>query len=102
MRNKKKQNYPIKTTLNEDALIILNSEELSLIEEIDYLKSNALTQFSIDSRWKPIDYIKEIGIIYKQAIKNECNTKENILLYKDIINKYSKNLTKGNFNTGLK
>ena len=102
LRNKKKQNYPIKTTLNEDALIILNSEELSLIEEIDYLKSNALTQFSIDSRWKPIDYIKEIGIIYKQAIKNECNTKENILLYKDIINKYSKNLTKGNFNTGLK
>lgn len=102
LKNKKKQKYPIKTNLNEDNLIILNSEELSLIENIDYLKSIGLYKFSIDGRWKSIDYIKEIGIIYKQAIKAKKNDYESISLYQEVIDNYSLNLTKGNFNRCLK
>ena len=39
LKNRRDQYYPIKTNLNEDTLIILNCEELSLIDGIDYLKS---------------------------------------------------------------
>ncbi|MDO5849793.1 MAG: U32 family peptidase [Methanobacteriaceae archaeon] len=100
LKNRKNQYYEIKTNINDDNLIILNSEELSLIDEIKYLKSYALSQFVIDGRWKDIDYIKEIGIIYKQVIKNDENI--DISLYQDVIKKYSNNITKGNFTTGLK
>ena len=101
LKNRKNQYYPIKTNINDDNLVILNSEELSLIDEIKYLKSHALSQFVIDSRWRDINYIKEMGIIYKQVINNDDEDVD-IGLYQDVINKYCDNITKGNFTTGLK
>ena len=59
LKNRRNQYYPIKTNLNEDMTIILNSEELCLIDEIGYLKSIGISNFSIDARWKALDYIAD-------------------------------------------
>lgn len=98
LKNKRNQYYPIKTNLNEDMTIILNSEELCLIDEIDYLKSIGISNFSIDARWKSPDYIKDIGKAYRDVIDNKEDFKES----ENIIAKYCPDLTKANFEKGLK
>lgn len=98
LKNRKDQYYPIKTSLNEDNIIILNSEELCLFDEIDYLKSIGISNFSIDARWKSFDYIKDIGKTYRNLIDGASNIEES----KKIIDKYCQNLTKANFEKGLK
>ena len=84
--------------MNEDNIIILNSEELCLFDEVDYLKSIGISNFSIDARWKSLDYIKDIGKAYRNLIDGESN----ILKSKKTIDKYCQNITKANFEKGLK
>ena len=99
LKNRKGQFYPIKTNLNEDNIIILNSEELCLVEDIGYLKSIGISNFSIDARWKSLDYIEDIGKAYRDIIDEKT---DNINESKKIIDKYCPNLTKANFDKGLK
>ena len=80
--------YPIHKSLSEEELIIFNSEDLSLIDEIDYLKSIGYINFSIDGRFKNNSYFKLIDT-YNKALDGEINKKE--------ILKYSSKITKGNF-----
>ena len=98
LKNRRDQYYPIKTNLNEDTLIILNCEELSLIDGIDYLKSIGISSFSIDARWKSLDYINDIGKVYRGIIDGETNMDES----KKIIDEHCPALTKANFEKGLK
>ena len=99
LKNRRDQYYPIKTNLNEDMTIILNSEELCLIDEIDYLKSIGISNFSIDARWKSLDYITDIGKAYRDFIdeKGEASNES-----KNAIAKHCPDLTKANFDKGLK
>lgn len=99
LKNRKGQYYPIKTSLNEDNLIILNSEEFCLFDEINYLKSVGISNFSIDLRWKPLEYIKEIGKVYRDIIYDKENNMEES---RKTIDTYCPNLTKANFEKGLK
>ena len=98
IKNRRDQYYPIKTNLNEDTIIILNCEELCLLDEIDYLKSIGISNFSIDARWKSLDYINDIGKAYRCIIdgKNDMGESEKI------IEGYCPALTKANFEKGLK
>ncbi len=99
LKNRRNQHYPIKTSLNEDMTIILNSEELCLIDEIGYLKSIGISSFSIDARWKSLDYITDIGKAYMDIIDEKGEqSKES----KDTIAEYCPDLTKANFDKGLK
>ena len=84
--------------MNEENIIILNSEEFSLINEIEYLKDIGFENFSIDARWKEMDYIKEIGMIYRKSIDEGLDME----ISKEIIGKYCDKTSDGNFNTGLK
>ena len=99
LKNRKDQYYPIRTSINEDNLIILNSEEFCLIDEIDYLKSIGIRNYSIDCRWKGIDYIRDIGMVYRDSLDNDDY---DLGEFKEIINKHSEQLTKANFDIGLK
>ena len=80
--------YPIHKSLSEEELIIFNSEDLSLIDEIDYLKSIGYVNFSIDGRFKNNSYFKLIDT-YNKVLDGEINKKE--------ILKHSSKITKGNF-----
>ena len=77
--------YPIQKSLSGEELIIFNSEDLSLIEEIQYLASIGYVNFSIDGRFKNKDYIKMIDL-YKEALNDKIKNKE---IFKDS--------TKGNY-----
>ena len=77
--------YPIKYSLTGEELIIFNSKELSLIDEIEYLASIGYVNFSIDGRFKNKDYINMIDL-YKDALNANVKNK-NIL----------RNITKGNY-----
>ncbi len=85
----KNNKYLIKENLSNEELIILNSQELCLLEEIPYLKSLNYINFAIDGRWKDLDYLKIIDV-YNEVIQyNKINYKE----LKEIL----KNKTKGNY-----
>ncbi len=77
--------YPIQKSLSGEELIIFNSKDLSLIEEIQYLASIDYVNFSIDGRFKNKDYIKMIDL-YKEALNGKIKNKE-----------IFKNSTKGNY-----
>lgn len=77
--------YPIRPSLSGEELIIFNNEDLSLIDEIGYLKSIGYVNFSIDGRYKNKDYIKMIDL-YNDALNGNAKNKGII-----------KNFTKGNY-----
>ena len=77
--------YPIRPSLSGEELIIFNNEDLSLIDEIGYLKSIVYVNFSIDGRYKNKDYIKMIDL-YNDALNGNAKNKGII-----------KNFTKGNY-----
>ena len=81
----KNNHYSIKHSLSGNELIILNSQDLSLIDEIKYLASLGYINFSIDGRFKNKDYIQMINL-YKDALNGEIKNK-----------KILKNTTKGNY-----
>ena len=98
LKNRKNQYYPIKRSLADDNIIILNAEEFCLINEIEFLKSKGLSNFAIDARWKSADYVEEVGMAYRRSIDGHPDLE----LSREIIKKYSANASEGNFNTGLK
>ena len=95
-KNFKESEYYIDS--NEYYLKNRRDEELSLIDGIDYLKSIGIFNFSIDARWKSLDYINDIGKVYRIIIDGGDNLDES----KKTIDKHCPNLTKANFEKGLK
>ncbi len=65
--DKKNNKYPIHKSLSNEEIIISNSEDISLLKDIDYLKSIGLVNFAIDGRWRDENYLDMIKK-YKTAI----------------------------------
>ena len=86
--DKKNNRYPIHKSISSEELIIFDDSELSLLNEIRYLKDIGFCNFSIDGRYKPDDYYKIINI-YKEAIDGRINEKE--------LQKYSSKNTIANY-----
>ena len=58
--DKKNSRYPIHKSLSNEELIISNSEDISLLKDIEYLKSIGLVNFAIDGRWRDENYLNKI------------------------------------------
>ena len=67
--------FAVHKSLSQEELIVFSDSELSLLDEINYLKKIGFCNFSIDGRYKEDDYYKIIDI-YNQAIKGKINKKE--------------------------
>ncbi|WP_299524947.1 U32 family peptidase [uncultured Methanobrevibacter sp.] len=67
LMDNKNNKYPIHKSLSNEELIISNSEDVSLLNDIDYLKSIDLVNFAIDGRWKDKNYLNMIEK-YAEAI----------------------------------
>ena len=67
--------FAVHKSLSQEELIVFSDSELSLLDEINYLKKIGFCNFSIDGRYKEDDYYK-ITDIYNQAIKDKINKKE--------------------------
>ncbi len=67
--------HAIHKSISSKELIIFGDSELSLIKEINHLKSIGFVNFAIDGRYKCDDYIKMIDI-YRDAINGIINEKE--------------------------
>jgi putative protease len=80
--------YPIHKSLSGEEIIIFDNNELSLIEETNYLKSIGFCNFSIDGRFKGKEYYKMIEI-YKDALNGHVDKKE--------LKKYSPKNTVANY-----
>ena len=80
--------YPIHKSISGEELIIFDSNELSLIDEINYLKSIGYCNFSIDGRYKDEEYCKIIDV-YNEALQGNFNRNE--------LEKYSLKNTIANF-----
>lgn len=80
--------YPIHKSISGEELIIFDSQELSLVDEIAHLKKIGFCNFSIDGRYKDDDYYKIIDI-YKKALKGE--------IHKNELSKYSPKNTPANY-----
>ena len=86
--DKNSNKYPIHKSISGEELIVFDSNELSLIGEIDYLKSVGYRNFSIDGRYKDNDYYRIIDV-YNEALNGNYNRKE--------LEKYSRKNTVANF-----
>ena len=86
--DRKGNKYPIHKSISGEEIIIFNGDELSLLEEIDYLKNLGFCNFSIDGRYKDSNYYKIIDA-YKSALTGNINKKELL--------KYSPKNTLGNY-----
>ena len=58
--DKKNKRYPIHKSLSNEEIIISNSEDISLLNDITYLKSIGLVNFAIDGRWRDENYLNKI------------------------------------------
>ena len=67
--------FALHKSISQEELIIFSDSELSLIDEISYLKELGYCNFSIDGRYKDDDYYK-MADIYNQAIIGKINKKE--------------------------
>ena len=67
--------FALHKSISQEELIIFSDSELSLIEEISYLKDLGYCNFSIDGRYKDDVYYKMVDI-YNQAISGNINKKE--------------------------
>nr|WP_295162883.1 U32 family peptidase [uncultured Methanobrevibacter sp.] len=86
--DRKGNKYPIFKSISNEEIVIFNDEELSLISEINYLKSIGYRNFSIDGRYKDENHCNLINI-YKEALNGNINEKE--------LEKYSPKNTLGNY-----
>ncbi|WP_407410694.1 DUF3656 domain-containing protein [Methanobrevibacter sp.] len=86
--DRKGNKYPIFKSISNEEIVIFNDEELSLISEINYLKSIGYRNFSIDGRYKDENHYNLINI-YKEALNGSVNEKE--------LEKYSPKNTLGNY-----
>ena len=58
--DKKNKRYPIHKSLSNEEIIISNSKDISLLNDITYLKSIGLVNFAIDGRWRDENYLNKI------------------------------------------
>ena len=86
--DRKNNRYPIHKSISGEELVLFNSEELSLLREINHLKEIGFCNFSIDGRWKDDEYSK-ITDIYKSALEGNINENE--------LEKYSRKNSFGNY-----
>ena len=84
----KNNRHPIHRSISGEELMIFDDGELSLLTEINSLKSLGFSNFSIDGRYKDDEYYKIIDI-YKEALNGNINKKE--------LEKYSPKNTLANF-----
>lgn len=75
LADRKNNKYPLHKSLSNEELVLFNSEELSLLGEINYLKMIGFCNFSIDGRWKDDEYAT-IANIYKSTIEGHIDEKE--------------------------
>ncbi|MGN0177355.1 MAG: DUF3656 domain-containing protein [Methanobrevibacter sp.] len=73
--DKKNNNYLIHKSISSQELTIFDDSELSLINEINYLKNINYSNFAIDGRYKDDEYYKVIDI-YNEAINGNINEKK--------------------------
>ena len=73
--DRKSNRHPIHKSISNEELIIFNDSELSLINEINALKSMGFTNFAIDGRFKDNDYCQMIDI-YHKALEGHVDEKE--------------------------
>ena len=71
----KSNRHPIHKSISGEELIIFDGSELSLIDEINHLRSLGYSNFSIDGRYKDDDYYKMVDI-YRQALNGNIDKKE--------------------------
>ena len=86
--DRKDNKFPIHKSISGEELILFNSEELSLLEEIPHLKEIGYCNFSIDGRWREDDYVNVVDI-YHSALNENINIDE--------LKKYSFKNTLGNY-----
>ena len=86
--DKNRNRYPIHKSISGEELVIFDSDELSLIDEINGLKNLGYSNFSIDGRYKEDDYCNMVNI-YREALNGNVNKKE--------LEKYSSKNTIANF-----
>jgi collagenase-like PrtC family protease len=60
--------YPIKKDTMGNFTILLNSTNILLFDDIQFLKSNSINNFAVDCRWQSKEYIKTIYESFKIAI----------------------------------
>lgn len=63
--------YPIKKDITGKFTILLNSTNILLFDDIQFLKSNSINNFAIDCRWQTKEYIKTIHKSFKIAINKK-------------------------------
>ncbi|WP_461461720.1 peptidase U32 family protein [Methanobrevibacter sp.] len=92
--------YPVKGSITND-IILLYNKNLSLIKEINYLKSIGILNFAVDLRWEDNENINKIINIFNESIFNDLdNNALNKLNNK--LNEYYFETTDLNFNKTLK
>ena len=84
----KNNRYPVHKSISGEELIIFDGNELSLLEEINHLKTLGFSNFSIDGRYRDDNYC-EIVNIYNEALNGNVNKNE--------LEKYSLKNTVANF-----
>lgn len=67
--------HPLHKSISKEELTIFSDSELSLIDEIKYLKEIGFSNFAIDGRYKDDDYYRMVDI-YSQALNNTIDKKE--------------------------
>lgn len=75
--DKKGKKYPVYKNLSSEELIILNHEDYSILDEIEYLKTLNITNFSIDGRWKDIEFAKTIDLDLNKKYSSQKFTQGN-------------------------
>lgn len=88
LMDRKNNSYPIHKSISNEEITIFNDSELSLLEEINHLKSLGFTNFAIDGRYKDDNYHNIIKI-YESALNGNVNEKELL--------RYSPKNTLGNY-----
>ncbi len=73
--DKNRNRYPIHKSISSEELIIYDDSELSLIDEINYLKNLGFSNFSIDGRYKDDEYCKMVKI-YEEALNGNPDKKQ--------------------------
>ncbi len=86
--DRKGNKYPIYKSISNEEIIIFNDSELSLLREINYLKSIGFSNFAIDGRYKDKNYYNIVKV-YIEALNGNIDEKE--------LEKYSQKNTLGNY-----
>ncbi|MDR2873948.1 MAG: U32 family peptidase [Methanobrevibacter sp.] len=90
----KGKSYPIKKDVQGNLNILLNDLDLSLFNDIQFLKSKLIKNFALDCRWKSFKYIKIAYNYYKIAIEKDLTKTETKELHSKLNQELNHILTK--------